>query len=58
MRKLLLVGLVLLAGCSGDQCWPTELTPDCPATHPYRNRWHPELCYAEPQTETPPFTGE
>lgn len=55
--RLVLAALLLLASaCSGEQCWPTELRKElegCPSTHPYRNPWHPELCYATPQEATP-----
>ena len=44
----LLVAATVLAACSGD-CIPTGLALPCPKGAPYVNKYHPGLCYADPQ---------
>ena len=61
MRRLLFAVLALAAGCDNHPCWPdgppkTDYV-NCPPDKPYINRWHPGVCYAEPQRESPPFDG-
>jgi hypothetical protein len=58
MRRITLALLLLtLSACKTDICWPSSIPEDersqCPPSHPYRNKWHPNYCYDTPQDATP-----
>lgn len=54
MKRLILATLLLAGGCKTNICYPEDLKGECPPTYPYKNPWHPENCYADPQNY-PPF---
>jgi len=55
VKKIILAGmLVLLAACHADSICLVPITPPpaasgCPKEKPYINKWHPGMCFADPQ---------